>query len=273
VFETVKSQFTLVSEMPPFETFHLKIKPKKMKQARFFLPLLMMGIIISATGFYSCNSADKKETTTDTTMQEKKADTMTVGGVSYLHTVLLTKQNLIDVLQTENGNNSIKMVYFELDIASPGNYSLRAHGADERGGRETGDFDLDIVSAGPTMQFTPGDNAYSQQITRGNLKAYIGIATGSNTPIDTKDLPDSIFLTPCTKLDENRETLIYFQMSAPYQVAVQCPTAPGTTSRGYSSTNPAPPGEPCLANCDNPSYYKKYTKRELNNANIKSKSN
>jgi len=250
-----------------------------MKQARFTFSLLMMGIIISATAFFSCNSGDKKETRSDTTTYltdtsiQQKTDTATVAGMAYLHTVLLTRQNLMDVLQTASGNNTIKMIYFELNLSSPGNYSLRAYGADERGNRETGDFDLDPVLTLTPMRFTPGDNAYAQQVTRGNLKAYIGITTGTNTPIDEKDLPESTYLTPCTKLDENRETLIYFQFSAPYEVAVECPPAPGSTSRGYASTNPAPPGEPCLESCDQPAFLKIFNKRDLNKAVISTKTN
>ena len=250
-----------------------------MKQARFNFSLLMMGIIISAAAFFGCNSGDKKETRTDTTTNltdttiQQNRDTTTATGMAYLHTVLLTKQNLMDVLQTASQNNTIKMVYFELDLSSPGYYSLRAYGADERGSRETGDFDLAPVTSLTPMRFSPGDNAYAQQVTRGNLKAYIGITTGTNTPIEEKDLPDSIYLTPCTKLDANRETLIYFQFSAPYQVAVDCPPAPGSTSRGYASSNPSPPGEPCLESCDQPAYFKIFNKTELNKAIIKSKTN
>ena len=174
----------------------------------------------------------------------------------------------MDVFQTRSGDNEIKMVYFELDLASSGQYSLRAHGANENGERETSDFDLAIVPTGPTMQFDPSENYYSQQITRGNVKAYAGIATGSDTPIPEASLPVEVYLTPCTMKDENGETLIYFRITEPYDIAIECPDAPGVNARGSISTNPSPPARPCEANCEEPIFRKKYNKNDLRAAPV-----
>ncbi len=240
-----------------------------MKQARTTVPVYLAGLFLIAILTGSCNNSGKKTTSADSTViadsgSTQKVSTETTDNLKTLQTVRMTKQNFMDVFQTSSSDNDIKMIYFELDIVSSGYYGLRAYGADKDGNRETGDFDLQTVATGQTLQFDPGEHGYTQQLTRGNVKAFLGVATGTDTYIKENQFKNEVWLTPCTMKDENGETLIYFRVTEPPQGAeIVCPEERTVNERGSISTNPSPPAKPCEDNCEEPIFRKKYNKADL----------
>lgn len=240
-----------------------------MKQARSTLPGYIAGMLLFAILTCSCNNSGKKTTTSDSTVVTdsvniEKVSAEPTDNLRTLRTVRMTKQNFMDVFQTASSDNNIKMIYFELDIVSSGIYGLRAFGADRDGNRETGDFDLQTVADAPVLQFDPGEHGYTQQLTRGNVKAFLGVATGTDTYIRAQDFKNEVWLSPCTMKDENGETLIYFRVTEPPQGAeIVCPEERTVNERGSISTNPSPPAKPCEDNCEEPIFRKKYNKADL----------
>lgn len=258
-FETLQTHPTLV--VPPPVSIPFTKKTITMKK---FLWVLIPVCLVMSTIFVSlnsCQSGDKK-TLKDSTSVSQGEDTamQRAAGVQTLSTVRLTKQNLMDLFQIASGDNEIKMIYFKFRI--DGNVvSLSANGANKEGQAETGLFDLAAASNGPTLSASISNHDYEQQLTRGNIKAYLNLPP-ENVPIRSSELVDSIWLVPCWTTDTTGEPLIYYMGVVP-GTQIDCPAQRPQAGRQLMSSNPSPPAKPCYDECDSPQFSKKYTKKEL----------
>lgn len=234
----------------------------------------MVGIIMSAFLIGSCNSSgDKKEVADSSIVKDSSivdSTSQKISAVITLRTVAMTSQNFIQVFTSNRPESQVEMIYFQNSISGTDN-ALEAHGADGYGQDLTAEIPLSIVADGPTLQFNSGENSYDQQITLGNVRGFLGLRTGTRDPVPPGSFKAVVWLVPCTMIDDNGETLVYYRITEPQNVTT-CPASREPNALGRMSTNPSPPAKPCneMPNgCESEQFMKKYTKKELNEARVK----
>lgn len=243
-----------------------------MNKASFSILLIAAAAVIFGLTGPGCRSSEKKETTDSTAYRDSvnraKTDDSTarvseVDGERIIRTVRMTRRDFMNAFQSASNDDNIRIMYLKWRNMRNGDYSLSIYGALSDGERSTGDFDLDTVAGGRTLSFNPSDHYYEQQLTRGNFKAFLGETTVVRGPIDENRFPDEVWLTPCTRRDENGDLLIYFRVTEPAN-ATDCPQEVPLNERGLMSSNPSPPGHPCESQCDE-LMFKKMTKKDILN--------
>jgi hypothetical protein len=228
-----------------------------------FVPIFVCSLFILITP--GCKSGDKKTAQDTTTVKADSAarmadDTADTAASQVLHTVSMPVSRFREVFQTGQRDPNIRMIYFELNNSSPGHLGLRVWGANNRGVEQTGKFDLAVVSSGPVLQIRASQHDYWQQLTRGHIRAYLGQEESSDPIEDFEE----IWLVPCMKTDAEGNSIIFFMATRP-NTTVTCPDEIPRVAEGRMATNPAPPGEPCLDNCDDPAYRKIFNIKQLHN--------
>ena len=215
-----------------------------------FLPLaLAAGLVL----VLACNNAsEKKETIDSTTVNKDTAATRPMATYS-VRPVFLEPDDIIDLLDADNNNNTPRMIYFEFDFGQGGNdVVVRAHARDSAGNKLP---DVDIPLS-PDNMGTPVTFQYSEQypynniIVRGHLKQFLGYSTYANRPIRANEFKKTILMTPCI----NSSGKVMFIITNAEDAKPTCDKI-GVNQTGKILTNPSPPGTPaCMSACDDPGF-------------------
>jgi uncharacterized protein YxeA len=241
-----------------------------MKKALIPLTCLAIAIIAAASLVAGCNSGDKNNVTDSTELVDSERQAISTDSDSVtvtLQTFRMTRQNFVDAFTSSRPPLQVAMIYFKPDVRN--NYTLQAYGANGDGEDLNALITLAPEPTGPTLTINPGEYGYEQQITLGNVRAFLNLSTGLDIPIEPAQFKTVVWLVPCEMTDANGEKLVYYQIIEPANVGTGCPDVPGTNRAGSISTNPSPPAKPCNDEpngCYEAVLKKKYTKKELNAA-------
>jgi len=197
--------------------------------------LLSVIAFFSLLIMHSCNNDDKKAKDPD---EVQSADA--ISDETY---VMKFKSTDIEAIFNYGTGNEVKQLIFTWKIYKK-KYALEVYGADEKGKSLTNDYSLEIVQPP-----SPTKNPYKlkrnpQEITRGDIKNFLGLARGTPDTIPNGSFKDMYFRAGLDQDPKHPGKNLMFLFYADDLTKL------GAAVAGAGVTKPSPPALPCDTSCD-----------------------
>lgn len=226
-------------------------KNGQMKMLSIVCLVLMLGA--------SCNNAEKKTESTfsgstkaegDTAKLAEQAANEEAQAINDATYYLKLKAGDLQTIFSYGSGNDVKQIYFDWTVVKK-NYSLEVYGIDNAG-HETQHYPLEIITTKNPVKNIKHLIRRPQLTYRGELKTFLNLATGSNTPIPPGQFKDMYFVAGVDQDPRHpgKNLMFLFYSDDLTKLSFETPKSGIHILGGGGATNPSPPAPPCTASCD-----------------------